>query len=44
MPSEQKLEYADYTIDTSGSLENTIEQSEKVFRILMSDYELKLIS
>jgi len=39
MPSEQKLEYADYTIDTSGSLEKTIEQSEQVFRILMSDYE-----
>lgn len=39
MPSEQKLEYADYTIDTSGSLEKTMEQSEQVFRILMSDYE-----
>ncbi len=39
MPSEQKLKYADYTIDTSGTLEKTIEQSEKVFRILMSDFE-----
>ena len=39
MPPEQKLKYADYTIDTSGTLEKTIEQSEQVFRILMSDYE-----
>jgi len=39
MPSEQKLEYADYTIDTSGTLEETIDQSEQVFRVLMSDYE-----
>ncbi len=39
MSSEQKLEYADYTIDTSGTLEETIEQSEQVFRILMSDFE-----
>ncbi len=39
MSSEQKLKYADYTIDTSGTFEKTIEQSEQVFRILMSDYE-----
>ncbi len=39
MPSEQKLEYADYTIDTSGAIEETIDQSEQVFRVLMSDYE-----
>ncbi len=39
MPTEQKLEYADYTIDTSGTLAKTIEHSEQVFRILMSDYE-----
>lgn len=39
MPSKQKLKYADYTIDTSGTLEKTIEQSEQVFRILMSDFE-----
>lgn len=40
MPLEQKLKYADYTIDTSGTLEKTIEQSEQVFRILMSDFEI----
>lgn len=39
MPSEQKLEYADYTIDTSGTIKETIDQSEQVFRVLMSDYE-----
>ena len=39
MPSEQKLEYADYTIDTSGTIEETIDQSEQVFRVLMSDFE-----
>ncbi|MEE8377790.1 MAG: hypothetical protein V3R45_05425, partial [Candidatus Aminicenantaceae bacterium] len=39
MPSKQKLKYADYIIDTSGTLEKTIEQSEQVFRILMSDFE-----
>lgn len=40
MPSEQKLEYADYSIDTSGTIPETIEQSEQVFRFLMSDYEI----
>ena len=39
MTSEQKLEYADYDIDTSGTMDKTIEQSEQVFRILMSDFE-----
>jgi dephospho-CoA kinase len=39
MPSEQKLEYADYAIDTSGTLAKTIEQTEHVFKMLMSDYE-----
>ncbi|MFC2167842.1 dephospho-CoA kinase [Acidobacteriota bacterium] len=39
MPSEQKLEYADYSIDTTGTLEETIDQSEQVFRVLMSDYK-----
>jgi len=38
---EQKLRYADYIIDSSESLQNTIEQTERVFRSLMIDYELK---
>ena len=38
---EEKREYADYIIDTSGTLKETVEQSEKVFRNLMMDYTLK---
>jgi len=41
MPSKGKLEYADYVIDSSGSLQITVEQTEKVFLSLMSDYEKK---
>ena len=35
---EEKRHYADYIIDTSGTIEETIEQSEQVFRYLMMDY------
>jgi dephospho-CoA kinase len=38
LPPEKKREYADYVIDTSGTIEETVEQSEQVFRYLMSDY------
>ena len=41
MPSEKKLEYADYKIDTSGTLRETLDQAEKVYRSLMMDFELK---
>jgi dephospho-CoA kinase len=41
MPSEEKLEYADYKIDTSGTLRETLDQAEKVYRSLMMDFELK---
>lgn len=41
MLPEEKLKYADYVIDSSGSLQKTVEQTEKVFRSLMLDYELK---
>lgn len=41
MSSKEKLKYADYTIDTSGSLLHTVEQTERLFRHLMRDYELK---
>lgn len=40
MPPEEKLKFADYVIDTSGSIQQTIEQTEKVYRSLMQDYEL----
>jgi len=41
MPSEEKLKYADYVIDSSGSVQSTVEQTEKVFLSLMSDYKRK---
>ncbi len=41
MAPEDKLKYADYIIDTSGSLQNTVEQTERVYRNLMIDLEMK---
>jgi len=41
MPSEEKLKYADYIIDTSDSLASTIEQTERLYRNLMMDYAIK---
>ncbi len=41
MPPEEKLDFADYDIDTSGSLRQTLEQAEKVYRNLTIDFELK---
>lgn len=41
MPAREKLKYADYTIDTSGTVKETIEQSERLYRNLLSDYLLK---
>jgi len=41
LPPEKKLKYADYIIDTSRTIKETIEQSEKVFRNLMLDYTLR---
>jgi len=41
MPPEEKLDFADYIIDTSGSLRETLEQAEKVYRNLIIDFELK---
>ncbi|MFC2163474.1 dephospho-CoA kinase [Acidobacteriota bacterium] len=38
---EEKREYADYIVDTSGNIMETIEQSEIVFRNLMMDCTLK---
>ena len=40
MAPEQKVKFADYIINTSGSLAETIEQSERVYRNLMLDYLL----
>jgi len=41
MLPKEKLKYANYIIDTSGSLRHTAEQTEQVFRSLMLDYEKK---
>ena len=41
MRLEEKTKFADYIIDSSGTLEQTVEQTERVFRNLMLDYELK---
>lgn len=40
MDPEKKAQFADYRIDTSGRIQNTIEQTEIVFRNLMMDYQL----
>ncbi len=39
-PLSEKLKYADYKINTSGTLRETVEQTEKVFRFLLQDYYL----
>jgi dephospho-CoA kinase len=41
MSPKEKRKFADYVIDTSGTLRQTLEQAEKVFRNLMTDFELK---
>jgi len=40
MDPEKKAQFADYRIDTSGRIQNTIEQTEIVFRNLMMNYQL----
>lgn len=37
---EEKARFADYRIETSGTIQTTIEQAETVFRNLMMDYQL----
>jgi len=41
IPTQEKLKYADYIIDTSGSLRETLESAEQVYRNLVLDSELK---
>ena len=36
MPLEQKVKYADYVIDTSGTKEHTLEQTRKIYASLRS--------
>jgi dephospho-CoA kinase len=44
MPGEEKLRHADYVIEASGSLRETIEQTERVHAALLQDAELKDLS
>lgn len=39
--AHEQLKHADYSIDTSGTLKETIEQSEGLYRNLLADYFLK---
>lgn len=41
MPQSEKCEYADYKIDASGTLSETVEQAEKIYALLIQDYALK---
>jgi dephospho-CoA kinase len=41
MTTEEKLKSADYIIDSSGAVQSTVEQTEKVFLSLKSDYKRK---
>ncbi len=41
IPPEDKLKVADYIINTYGSIKQTVEQAEQVYRNLMMDYQLK---
>lgn len=44
MPLKEKLRHADYAIDASGSLQETVEQTEKVYAALLQDADLKRMS
>lgn len=41
MPQKEKLRQADYAIDTTGSLAETVEQTERVYARLFQDAEIK---
>ena len=41
MPADEKLAFADYVIQTEGSLAAPIEQSEQVYRHLLQDSQLR---
>ena len=40
MPQTEKAGRADYVIDTSGTLAETVEQTERVYAMLVMDEEL----
>jgi dephospho-CoA kinase len=41
MPLREKLRHADYTVDTSGALAATVDQTKRVYAQLVRDAELK---
>lgn len=41
MPLAEKLGHADYAVDTSGPLRNTVEQTERLYAVLLQDAKLK---
>ncbi len=41
MPPEDKLKVADYIINTYGSIKQTVDQAEQIYRNLVIDYQLK---
>lgn len=43
MPRKEKLRHADYAIDTTGPLAETVEQTEQVFARLFQDAEFKMM-
>lgn len=44
LPVEEKLKYADYIIDASGTVEETIAQTEKIYQSLLKDLEAKKLA
>jgi len=41
MPGEKKIPFADYLIDTSGSLADTLDQARRLYRSLAADFRKK---
>lgn len=41
LPRREKVDRADYVIDTSGSMAETLDQTERVYAMLVRDEELK---
>ncbi len=41
MPVREKLRHADYAVDTSGTLAGTVEQTERLYALLVQDAETR---
>ncbi len=44
MPIEEKLKHADYAVDASGSLQETVDQTERLYAQLVRDAEFKAMA